>query len=101
MILDINKLNIKSLEGFIDNNIKESTGFLSGKISINGKASKPNIIGDLQFNEVGFKATKLNAKFQSLNDKIVFSTDEISLNKFKIKYQCRSQVQWFSTDRAK
>ena len=85
MILDINKLNIKSLEGFTDNNIKESTGFLSGKISINGKASKPNIIGDLQFNEVGFKATKLNAKFQSLNDKIVFSKDEISLNKFKIK----------------
>ncbi len=85
MILDINKLNIKSLEGFTDNNIKESIGFLSGKININGKASKPNIIGDLQFNEVGFKATKLNAKFQSLNDKIVFTNNEISLNKFKIK----------------
>ena len=85
MVLDINKLNIKSLEGFTDNNIKESIGFLSGKININGKASKPNVIGDLQFNDVGFKATKLNAKFQSINDKIVFSANEISLNKFKIK----------------
>jgi TamB, inner membrane protein subunit of TAM complex len=85
MILEINKLNIKSLEGFTDNNIKESTGFLLGKININGKATKPNVIGDLKFNEVGFKATKLNAKFQSINDKIVFTTNEISLNNFKIK----------------
>jgi TamB, inner membrane protein subunit of TAM complex len=85
MILDINKLNIISLEGFTENNIKESTGFLSGKINIIGKASQPNVIGNLQFNNVGFKATKLNSKFQSLNDKIVFSNNEISLNKFKIK----------------
>ncbi len=85
MILDIQKLNLKSLEGFTADNIKESTGFLSGKININGKAQKPNLIGDLKFNEVGFKATKLNAKFQSLNDKIVFTTNEISLNKFRIK----------------
>ena len=85
MILDIKKLNIKSLEGFTDTNIKESTGFLSGKININGKATKPSVIGDLQFNDVGFKATKLNAKFQAINDKIVFTTNEISLNKFKIK----------------
>ncbi len=85
MILDIQKLNVKSLEGFTVDNIKESSGFLSGKININGKAQKPNLIGDLKFNEVGFKATKLNAKFQSLNDKIVFTTNEISLNKFRIK----------------
>ncbi|MBC7643070.1 MAG: translocation/assembly module TamB [Flavobacterium sp.] len=85
MILNIDKLNLKSLEGFTDANIKESTGFLSGKININGKVDKPNIIGDLQFNEIGFKATKLNAKFQSLNDKIVFTTNQISFNKFKIK----------------
>ncbi len=85
MILTIDKLNLKSLEGFTADNIKESTGFLSGKININGKAQKPNLIGDLKFNEVGFKATKLNAKFQSLNDKIVFTTNEILLNKFRIK----------------
>ncbi len=85
MILNIDKLNVKSLEGFTVENIKESSGFLSGKININGKSDKPNIVGDLQFNNVGFKATKLNAKFQSLNDKIVFTTNEISFNKFKIK----------------
>ena len=85
MILDITKLNLKSLEGFTDNNLKESTGFLSGKMNITGKASKPNVIGDLKFNEVGFKVKKLNAKFQSLNDKIVFTANEILLNKFRIK----------------
>jgi TamB, inner membrane protein subunit of TAM complex len=85
MILDIQKLNVKSIEGFTLDNIKESSGFLSGKIAINGNIEKPSLIGDLQFNQVGFKATKLNAKFQSLNDKIVFSNNQITLNKFKIK----------------
>ncbi|MEO0059134.1 MAG: hypothetical protein RLZZ312_781, partial [Bacteroidota bacterium] len=87
MILDINKLNFISLEGFTTGNIKESAGFLSGKININGKASKPEVIGYLKFNEVAFRATKLNAKFQSINDKIVFSTNKITFDKFKIKDQ--------------
>lgn len=85
MILNIQKLNTKSIEGFSLDNIKESFGYLSGIISINGNIEKPILIGNLQFNQVGFKATKLNAKFQSLNDKIVFSNNEISFNKFKIK----------------
>ncbi len=85
MILSIEKLNIKSIEGFTLDNVKESSGFLSGTIAINGSVEKPSFIGNLQFNQVGFKATKLNAKFQSLNDNIVFSENEISFNKFKIK----------------
>lgn len=85
MVLNIEKLNLKSLEGFTAGNIKESTGFLSGKLDIDGPVSKPLIIGELQFNEIAFTATELNAKFQSINDKIVFTTNEISLNKFRIK----------------
>ena len=85
MILNIEKLNAKSVEVFSFDNITESTGFLSGNIAIVGNVSKPLLTGVLQFNGVGFKVTKANAKFQSLNDKIVFSENEITFDKFKIK----------------
>ena len=85
--LDIEKLNLKSIQGFTLGNITESTGFLNGKFEITGNTSQPKIIGELKFNDVGFKATQLNAKFKSINDKIVFANDAIIFNNFTINDQ--------------
>lgn len=85
MNLDIEKLNLKSMQGFTYENLTESTGFLNGKLKITGIASKPLIIGELKFNDAGFNVKQLNAKFQSINDKIVFSENTIGLNNFVIK----------------
>ena len=85
MNLDIVKLNLKSIQGFTMGNLTESTGFLNGKFEITGNSSKPNVNGELKFNEIGFKVKQLNAKFKSINDKIVFQNDLISLDKFTIK----------------
>jgi hypothetical protein len=85
MNLDIEKLNLKSIQGFTYGNLTESTGFLNGNLKITGIASKPLIIGELKFNDAGFNVKQLNAKFQSINDKIVFSENTIGLNNFVIK----------------
>lgn len=85
MNLAIEKLNMKSIQGFTMNHLSESTGFLTGNFKITGNTSQPNVIGDLQFNDVGFKATELNAKFKSINDKISFTNNAITFNKFIIK----------------
>jgi hypothetical protein len=52
--------------------------------------SAPRITGDLQFNEIGFTVTTLNASFQSMNDKISFANDAMHLivSPLKIKKQC-------------
>ena len=84
MNLDIQKLNLKSIQGFTMNNLAESTGFLSGNLKISGKASQPVIIGDLNFNDVGFKVTKLNARFKSITEKIAFTANGILFNDFNI-----------------
>lgn len=84
-IVAIDKLNVKSIQGFTFGNLSNSTGFLSGDLKITGKATNPNIIGDLKFNDVGFKVVPLNSKFKSMNDKIVFSNTTIALNNFTIK----------------
>jgi hypothetical protein len=85
MNLDISKLNLKSIQGFTLDNLKESTGFFSGTFKISGKASQPQLVGDLLFNDIGFKVTPLNATFKSLNDKIVFTGNTIAFNHFIIK----------------
>ncbi|MFV8370718.1 translocation/assembly module TamB domain-containing protein [Flavobacterium sp. LB2R40] len=85
MNLDIDKLNLKSIQGFTLNNITESTGFLTGNFKITGNTTQPEVIGELQFNEIGFKVKQLNAKFKSLNDKIVFTPNAILFNNFIIK----------------
>ena len=85
MNLVIEKLNLKSIQGFTLDNLKESTGFFTGDFKITGNTSQPKVIGELQFNEIGFKATKLNSTFKSANDKIVFTSDAILFNNFIIK----------------
>lgn len=85
MNLDIDKLNLKSIQGFTLDNITESTGFLTGNFKITGNTTQPKVIGELQFNEIGFKVKQLNAKFKSLNDKIVFTPTAILFDNFIIK----------------
>ncbi|MFV8341875.1 translocation/assembly module TamB domain-containing protein [Flavobacterium sp. XS2P39] len=85
MNLAIEKLNLKSIQGFTLDNIKESTGYLTGNFKITGNTKQPKVIGELQFNDVGFKATQLNSNFKSINDKIVFTSDAIIFDNFIIK----------------
>lgn len=84
MNLDIQRLNLKSVQGFSMENITDGTGYLTGKFKVSGNTGNPKLIGDLKFNDIGFKATKLNAKFKSMNDKIVFADNTILLNDFTI-----------------
>ncbi|MCF6132292.1 translocation/assembly module TamB domain-containing protein [Flavobacterium wongokense] len=84
MNLDIQKLNLKSVQGFSMENIKEGTGYFTGNMKVYGNAGNPKLVGDLKFNEIGFKATKLNAKFKSMNDKLVFTENAILLDNFTI-----------------
>ncbi|MFV8362380.1 translocation/assembly module TamB domain-containing protein [Flavobacterium sp. ZT3P35] len=85
MNLDIDKLNLKSIQGFTLDNITESTGFLTGNFKITGNTNQPKVIGELKFNEIGFKVKQLNATFNSLNDKILFTNDAILFDNFIIK----------------
>ncbi|MEO5776045.1 MAG: translocation/assembly module TamB domain-containing protein [Flavobacterium sp.] len=84
MDLDIQKLNLKSIQGFSMENIKEGTGYFTGKFKVTGNTTNPKLIGDLKFNGIGFKATKLNAKFKSMNDTMVFTDNAIVLDNFTI-----------------
>lgn len=82
--VDINKLNIKSIQGFTMGNITEGKGYLSGNFKITGNASAPKIGGELNFNDTAFRVTQLNSYFKTDQEKITFSNDVISFDKFTL-----------------
>jgi len=80
--LDLRKLNIKSIQGFSMDHIKDGTGYLSGNFKITGNTDAPKLNGELNFNDAGFRTTKLNSYFKIPNEKIKFQNEEIAFYKF-------------------
>lgn len=82
--VDINKLNIKSIQGFSMDNITEGKGYLSGNFKITGNTTTPKIDGELNFNDAAFRVTQLNSYFKIGNEKITFNNETISFDKFSL-----------------
>jgi hypothetical protein len=84
-VLDVVKLQMASIQAFTFGAVTQSTGFLNGKLDIQGTAVKPNLNGKLKFNNVATNVVALNSKFQLINDSVLFETDKITFNTFKFK----------------
>ncbi|MHA3789110.1 translocation/assembly module TamB domain-containing protein [Flavobacterium hauense] len=82
--IDLEKLNIESLQAFSMGEIKDGKGYLSGKFKVTGTAADPNVIGSLGFNDVALRVTQLNSYFKGINDEIQFTDNGITLNNFEI-----------------
>lgn len=80
----INKLQMKTLQGFSMNAITNTEGYLSGNLKITGSTDKPNILGKIKLNDAGLEIAKTGSDFRKLNDEIDFTSRGIEFNKFKI-----------------
>ena len=83
--VNIKSLQMKAVEGFSDGQLKNASGNLYGKISLNGSLDNPNIDGKLQFNNTAFNVTMLNNVFKIDKEAIaIINNKGIGLNKFAI-----------------
>jgi hypothetical protein len=82
--LDLKKLNIKSIQGFSMGHITDGTGYLSGNFKITGNSAAPKLNGELNFNDTGFRSTKLNSIFKVTDEKIKFQNEIIAFDKFTL-----------------
>lgn len=82
--LDVNKLYVKSIQGFTMGSVTDGTGYLSGNFKILGNASSPKAAGELNFNDGGFRITQLNSFFKTNQEKITFNNDVITFDKFTL-----------------
>ena len=81
---DINQIQMKSIQGFSMNAIKETEGYLSGNLKISGTTDAPRILGALKFNDVGLQIAQTGSDFRNINDEIDFTGRGIEFDNFKI-----------------
>lgn len=83
--MDINQLQMESVQGLTMNEIANAEGYLSGNLKITGTADEPKILGSVHFNDVGLQIVQTGSDFRNINDKIDFTRRGIEFRRFKIK----------------
>ncbi|UZR97071.1 translocation/assembly module TamB domain-containing protein [Chondrinema litorale] len=81
---DIDYLDLSIAGDASGGELKNVTGYLDGSLDINGTAAKPEITGNLDFNDFEFLLTYLNTKFKIDDEGIQFQKDGIYLNSFTL-----------------
>lgn len=85
MNLNINRLQMKTVQGLSMNAIENAEGYLSGDLKIGGNTEAPSVLGAVKFNEVGLGIAQLGTKFKNINDEIKFTNRGIDFDDFEIK----------------
>lgn len=82
--LDMNRLQMASVQGFTMGQLVNSEGYLSGNLSITGTADEPQIRGGVRFNQAGLEITQTGSVFRDLNDEIRFTNRGLNFNRFTL-----------------
>lgn len=79
-------LQMKSIEPFTKGGIKDSRGYLYGKVAISGSLNNPNIDGKINFQDVAFNVTALDNVFKLDKEAIAIVNNKgFELNYFTIR----------------
>ncbi|WP_036194888.1 translocation/assembly module TamB domain-containing protein [Maribacter antarcticus] len=82
--LDLNRVDLSFIEGLSDGAIKNSHGFISGKISLSGSTNNPEYRGRFNFNETDFNVATFNSAFKISNETIEINPKGVFFDSFKI-----------------
>ena len=76
--LDIQKLQMKTIEDLSFGAIRKGKGFIKGKVSLQGKPIAPDINGSIGFNDASMTIAMLNNEFKIDNEQII-AVDNVGL----------------------
>ena len=82
--IDVNALALHSFETIAMNQVRNSSGYLRGKLQLLGTVSAPRITGELRTDNLVTTVSQLNATFKMPSEKISFTGDAVSFSNFTI-----------------
>jgi translocation and assembly module TamB len=84
--IDIQKLQMKTIEDLSFGAIRNGKGFIKGKVSLQGKTVAPDIDGSIGFNDASMVVAMLNNEFKVDNEQII-AVDNVGLkfNRFTVR----------------
>jgi translocation and assembly module TamB len=80
--LNINKLGAETIEAFSLGMLRRAKGILSGKTTIKGSTTSPQLDGDLGFDKVAFDVSQLGSRYLIDQQKLIFNGQTIRVNQF-------------------
>ncbi|SDG74824.1 translocation/assembly module TamB domain-containing protein [Psychroflexus sediminis] len=83
--IDLNKLEMQTLENFATEYIKNSKGDLQGDFSIDGSLDDLDYDGQLTFEDVQFNLLRLNTLFRLKDENIKLSKNKLSFDDFTVE----------------
>ncbi|MDH4058660.1 MAG: hypothetical protein OEU76_07835, partial [Cyclobacteriaceae bacterium] len=85
MLLDVNNLELFSF--LVSDFIEEMNGTLKGEAKVSGSIKKPDVTGQLEFQNVDIKAVNPPMNFTIPDDRIVLDNSSMVFNNFKMHDQ--------------
>ncbi|WP_051292632.1 translocation/assembly module TamB domain-containing protein [Olivibacter sitiensis] len=82
--LDVNRLNMSTIQAFSLGNLRRTTGAIHGSLDITGTTVAPRINGDLIFDKASLNVSMLNATFNMDQQRINFNDRGIRFNRFTL-----------------
>ena len=84
MNLDVNKLELSTVEAFVADQLSELKGYVNGQAGIKGMVSRPDISGDIRFNSVSFRTVYLGALMQVDGQQLHLDNSGLHFDRFRI-----------------
>lgn len=82
--LALNKFSLELLAPLSSGVLRESKGYISGNLNINGPILNPVHSGEIRFNQASVLIAATNSRFSLPDERIKITNDLISLNKFTV-----------------
>ena len=82
--VNIDKIDLKSVESLSMGQIKHGSGTITGQFDISGALNAPKVLGALKFNQAAFNVAYANSYFRMPNETISFNEKGISFDNFTI-----------------
>ncbi len=82
--LNIDKIDLKSLQSLSMGQIKNGSGTITGQLSVKGALLAPKVLGDIKFNQAAFTANYVNSYFRMPNETISFTNAGVNFNDFTV-----------------
>ncbi|MFS4446518.1 translocation/assembly module TamB domain-containing protein [Maribacter sp. 2307UL18-2] len=82
--LNLNRIEMKTIEGFFRDGIKDSHGAISGNISLSGTTADPKYQGIIAFDNADFNVSSLNSIFKISQETLKIDNEGIAFDNFQI-----------------
>jgi translocation and assembly module TamB len=92
LVLDIRQLQLNTIEGASMGAIKDASGIVTGRFTLNGTMNNPQLRGDLVFSNAAMNVTALNSKFKIDQERLNVDNDGIHFNTFTIKDEAGNAI---------